>query len=118
MSDVKKEKTLKATKLTAEQKAALHNNLELDSVPAWNPETNAELFGVVEDITLKTFKNERGTQQLNLAVIENDGVYSGVWLSTVLQSKFDELNIQPGDVVGIRYKGKKKNYHDYSVTKI
>lgn len=103
----------------------IKNNLEkrLEDVTYWNGKDRLTIgdtiYGKLDEV--KTIKSTIGgvTTESDLAkIIDEDGEIIGIWLTTVISSKFKELDIQIGDIIAIRYLGQKKNYQNYSVAKI
>jgi hypothetical protein len=126
-------KTTKATKKTVSdlfqisenQKNLLLKNLEQTDV--WiskdkRPEIGETLIGLV--ISRETRKTVRGrkTIESDICKIQTENGIRAFYLTSIMESKFDELNIKVGDIIGLMYNGyidKAKNpYHNVSVAKL
>lgn len=90
----------------------------------WKPEIGEKIFGVVSEIksVTKKFAGKERTTRLCI-VTKQDGTKVGLWLTTVLETKFTESKIVEGSLVGIEYlgevkKGKNQSYHNYNVSTI
>ena len=104
--------------ISEEQKAELMKKLDIGTV--WNPEVGETIMGYVDE-----FKNHSGKYggkktETRLCILEVDGVKRVIWLKSVLEARFEELEIKIGDFIAIQYKGKpdKKKYHVYTVAKL
>ena len=74
------------------------------SFETWKPSEGDSLVGKILTIVKNTGRNNDST----MAMIEtSDGDGVGVWLSKVLQQEFETQKIAAGDVVGIKYHGKR-----------
>lgn len=81
----------------------------------WKPEKKGDL---IEGTLLKK-KENCGPNKSALYILEiefeDKTEKKGVWGSTVLDDKMDEIS--PGDKIKITYLGKEKTYHKYKVEK-
>lgn len=83
------------------------------TLTSWKPEPGESIGGRVLTIVSNTGKEGDSS----LAEIETENSERmGVWLSTVLMREFEQQKVAPGDVVGIKYFGKKtsKAGHEYN----
>lgn len=108
--------------LSAENKIIIEEKL-LAEMTFWNgkdkPQIGDQIIGVVKEIKNVISKHGNVINESKLCTITNDGgERKGVWLTTVLKSKFEELKIGVGDIIGIKYLGEKKNYQNYLVVKL
>lgn len=118
--DVKK---LSHSDITNQQIANLKKAMEeRKSAASWNKkdalQVGDSIYGIVlskKKIKSKIGKKETETNYIQLKT--NEGI-KGVWLKTVLEKQFEELEIKLGDVVGIEYLGKVKNYENYNSAKL
>lgn len=105
-------------KLNEKIKQELLEKIKTGSGNTWNPQPGDFIAGTVLGVDVKKGKIGKKTTETKLCTLETlEGVKLGVWMKTVIENRFNELNIQIGDIVGIQYEGKKKNYHNYNVVK-
>lgn len=90
----------------------------------WKPEVGEKLFGVVTEIKSVTKKFGKKEHTTRLCIVgKEDDTRVGVWLTTVLETKFLESKIVEGSLVAFEYlgevkKGKNQTYHNYNVATI
>lgn len=95
------------------------NEVSADRTPMWNGKDvklkeNAEIFGTYENVRTDVGPNKANIYEIR----QDDGNLVGVWGSTVLDSRFENISI--GARVKIVYRGEKrgkqsKPYKDYVV---
>ena len=110
-------------KVTPAQLAAARKRLDEKRL-IWVPdvETDNELYGEFLRIEENIKTSVSDNSALIKVDVENVGI-TGVWYSTVLKNQFEEQGIKPGDIILIRFLGKKdskngKEYDDFDVTRI
>ena len=87
------------------------------ALTSWKPEPGTAIAGRVINVVSNTGKEGDST----IAEIETeDGDRKGIWLSTVLLREFEQQKIATGDVVGVKYFGKKtgKSGHEYNAYRV
>jgi len=94
---------------------------EADRLATWKPMVEGEILaGRVVRITRETGRDAKST----LVELERqDGQPAALWLGAVLLTKFEKHRITEGDVVAIKYFGKRKGvsgleYRSFGVTVI
>jgi DNA helicase TIP49 (TBP-interacting protein) len=105
--------------LSALEKKRLEELLKAGQANIWKPTKEGEtLFGKITE--LKRINSTKGKKKISsvLCKVESFDGERAFWVSTVIESKFAELKIKVGDKIAVRFKGKKKNYLDYSVAKL
>ena len=83
------------------------------ALASWKPEQGEAIAGRVINVVSNTGKEGNSS----IAEIETeDGERKGIWLSAVLLREFEQRKVAPGDVVGVKYFGKKtgKAGHEYN----
>lgn len=80
---------------------------------AWKPAPGEALAG--EILAIRTFTNSFGTTPMLDIKTEADGQVISVFCKTVIANEIKRQNAQVGDLIGIRYDGKVKNYQAYTV---
>lgn len=114
-----KTRTLKGFKLTELEQKKLQELLKQGQSPIWKPsKIGATLYGKVIEIRKVESKKGKKTIKSTLCKVESFEGQTAFWLSTVLMTKFKELEVKLGDKIAVQFKGKKKNYLDYSVAKL
>lgn len=86
----------------------------------WNNkelEVGAEIYGWVANI-LEARKMKNGKQGSRVMLLDTGEGVVRIYLKTVLDSQVAEKGICVGDLIGIRYLGKIKNYYNYIAVKI
>lgn len=97
----------------------INDLLDRDYAPAWKPEVGGKLIGVV---TARDIRDGDYGEYEILTVRQDDGEELA-WHATgsVASAKVEEQNPQPGDKVGIKYRGLTPNkagtneYHHYAL---
>jgi hypothetical protein len=114
---------LSLRKITKAERDLLLKNLKQGTT--WNPVPGEVITGSVisfkwHDGEFGKGKNATKTKTNICTLQQDDETKILVWLKAVLQSRFDELEIVPGDYVAIEYLGKLpgKKYHSYNVSKV
>jgi hypothetical protein len=88
------------------------------STNIWNPTKAGEkIIGQIKQFR-EIKKSGKVKKPSRLIILETAEGEKGVWEKTVIASRFLELGVKVGNVIGIEYKGKVKNYHNYSVAKL
>lgn len=99
-------------------KQELLEKIKTGSGNTWNPQPGDFIAGTVLLIDEKKSTIGKKRTSTKLCTLETlEGVKIGIWMKTVIENRFNELNVKIGDIVGIQYMGKKKNYHMYNVVK-
>jgi hypothetical protein len=114
-----KTRNLKGFKLTPIEQKKLTELLKVGQSPIWKPsKENETLFGQVKEI--RKVESKKGNKKIVSSLCKVDSLDGerAFWLSTVIMSKFKELDIKLGDKIAVQFKGKKKNYLDYRVAKL
>lgn len=130
MSKVKARRKTEAEKnadvftISPEQKESLQKGLEAGKI--WDY-TNSEIVSV-NDIFYGRYESffhyEKGKIKNDLYKFQTEEGERNLWGTTVLQKKFEELKIVPGDIVAVQYLGKKdsgkgkKPYHNFAISKL
>ena len=87
----------------------LNQSEDEQKAEAWNPENPGDnLLGVVVNID----RNAPGSHgRCDVAQIETrDGETRALWISnTVLKRRWEEHDPQPGDLIGVKYEGKRES---------
>ena len=77
---------------------------EPQKLAAWKPTEGESIAGRVISIDTEAGAKKDSTW-INL--IDEDGGAIGLWLSTVLKKQFEQLTVVVGDVVAVKYFGKR-----------
>ena len=87
---------------------------EPQKLAAWKPAEGESIAGRVISIDTAAGAKKDSTW-INL--IDEDGGAIGLWLSTVLKKQFEQLTVVVGDVVAVKYFGKRfsENGREYKV---
>ena len=93
-------------------------SLEESSSSFWKPEEGDSLGGKL--LSVETGVGENGTSRIITIEDEETKAAVSLWGSAVLDREFNRLNARPGDLVAIRYFGKRaakggKTYKAYAV---
>ena len=73
----------------------------------WKPQKDGEaIAGRVVSIDVEAGKNHDG---VFVELRDEVGQITGLWLTTVLRQQFERLHVEPGDVVGIKYHGRRQS---------
>jgi len=114
-----KTQNFKGFKLTPIEQKKLQELLKAGQSPIWKPKKEGDiLFGIVKEIRKVESKKGKKKISSSLCKVESFDGEKAFWMSTVIMSKFKELNIKLGDKIAVQFKGKKKNYLDYGVAKL
>jgi hypothetical protein len=107
--------------------------LEREYPPAWTPHKGteghpAQIVGLVERIDPRVGPSRTyGTYSAVLEIRSTDGRTWTVWANEqgALYAQMIRLRVQPGEVIAIRYRGKKESetnpgwsYHDYRMVRV
>lgn len=122
---------MRARKAVIEEQA--NQELDREFPPAWTPHKQgsdhpAQIVGLVERIDPRVGPSRTfGTYSAVLEIRATDGQTWTVWANEqgALYAQMVRLRIQPGEVVAIRYRGKKESeqnpgwsYHDYRMVRV
>jgi len=110
-------------KITEEQIEKLRVGLAAGQV--WDYASGAipvdtEIFGVLTNLR----PYNKGKIHNELITLDNGDRDFNLWSCSVLRSRFEELEIKIGDIIGIKYLGPKKGenfkkpYHNFAVSKL
>lgn len=81
--------------------------------PMWQPQENDSITG--EYLALRTVETKRGKRCI-LDLRDDETLEEvGIWAGTVIQKELERQNIQPGERIGLKYCGRRENYHDWII---
>jgi hypothetical protein len=122
---VKKNTTDKSFSISKDNLEKMLKNLE--STTVWIskkqiPELGETLIGLLTSIEHRKTQRGKKVIESDLAKIQTvDGIKS-VYITSIMETRFEELNIEVGDIIGLKYNGfvkeAKNPYHNISVTKL
>lgn len=127
MSKAKKQvQSEESFNISAKELELLEKKLSLGSV--WNGESSNrqigdKIAGKILSFEIQKYTNGKNkTEKRYAKLLTKDGQVT-IGLTTVLESKFDELNIGINSIIMIEYTGEKinkmkKEYHVYNVSKL
>jgi len=111
---------MKVSKLTPAKLKEIEKSLkEGNQFPLWKPKNNENLIGEVVEIKTITTKKGRKEIKSRLVTLETtDGKKLAVWARHIIEEFLKEMAVIVGDIIGIKFLGKKKNYYNYNCVKV
>lgn len=86
--------------------------------PAWKPQPGEYVIGEV--VAIRDVDTDLGKSRVVELVNEDNGELVAVFMTTMLQERFQDYGIVPGERIALKYHGRKQNakgreYHHWTV---
>ncbi len=121
---VRKRKPLKVVRASAAdiskaQLAIIQKALkEGTQVPIWKPKKGESLIGCVTEIRHIETKKGRKKIKSRIVSVQTQKVKLAFWDRHIIADFLDEQSVKVGDIIGIKFLGKIKNYFNYNCFKL